>query len=154
MPSMISAWLLSSRTSSLLCDSPLAIRLPGHRQNAFARGAALADAAVQLVEVAFGPAGEQLLVGFDDFGHDGIGLPIEAAVEQLRRIEKELIHLHTEAVGETAESADVRFVAAVENAADGPLVEPGLFRQRSGPTSRRRPSDATGFRGYDPTWGS
>ena len=80
-------------------------------------------------------------MAFDDFGHHGIGLAVEAAVEQLRRIDEELVNLYAQSFGQAMERLGVRLIAAVENAPDGPLVEAGPLghpAERQSPAAIRR----------------
>ena len=114
-----------------------AVHLAGGGQGAFGgQCPAGADAAVKLVEIGLRPAVEQLLVIFDHLGHHGVRLAIETAIEQLCRIDEELIDGHSQPLGKPVERAGVRLLVAAENAANRADVQAGL----PGHTGHRQPS--------------
>ena len=66
-------------------------------------------------------------MGLNYFGHHGIRVPIEVAVQQLGRIDEELVDLHAQSVGQPMERLWVGLVATAKNAADRPLIQAGLL---------------------------
>jgi hypothetical protein len=88
-----------------------------------AERSARAEAAVEFVEISFGPAAKGFGIRVDDFFDERIGAAIEEAVEEQRRILKQFVGAHAEAGGEAIERAGVRSIDAGENSFDGSLVE-------------------------------
>ena len=63
------------------------------------------DAAVQLVEIGLPPAFEQVSFALQHLLDQRIGVAIEAAIEQLSRIDEELVHGNAQPFGQAVQGA-------------------------------------------------
>ena len=109
-----------------LVQAAVAVHFGGRRGGPFGgQRAAGADAAVQLVEIGLGPAGEQLGTLLDHLGHDGIGLAVEVAVEELGGVEEQFVAGDAQALGQAVEGPSVGAEDPLEDAADGAAIQSG-----------------------------
>ena len=93
------------------------------------QSAAGSEAAVKLVEIRLRPAGEQRPVAVDDLFDHRIGIPIEPAMRQQRRILKQLIRIHAQPGRQPMQRAGMRFINPRQNALERPFIEPGTRDQ-------------------------
>jgi hypothetical protein len=112
--------------SELAMGLAVALHGTGGIEDAFgAERSAGTEAAVEFVEVAFGPTGEDFGIGVDDFLDHRIRAAVEQAMQQERRILKQFVGGDAQAVGEAVERAGVGTVDSGEDAFDGAFVETG-----------------------------